>query len=74
MSCISAGSPLGVDERPGPVARASAAAAGAVTGHVKGDPGTAWPLKRTDSVCGAGSTGLKFTCWKNRYCYFFYLC
>lgn len=62
MRWISAGSPRGVDVRPGPAARASAAAAGADTGHVNGDPGTACPLNRTDRLCGAASTGLKFTC------------
>lgn len=61
MSVISAGSARGVETRPGPAARASAAAAGADTAHVKGEPGTAWPLNRTESVCGAASTGLKFT-------------
>lgn len=61
MICISAGSALGADTNPGPDARASPAGAGAVTVHVNGDPGTAWPLNRTDNVCGAASTGLKFT-------------
>lgn len=41
MRCISAGSPRGVEVSPGPEARASAAAAGAETGQVNGDPGTA---------------------------------
>lgn len=41
VSCISAGSPRGAEVNPGPAARASAAAAGADTIQVKGDPGTA---------------------------------
>lgn len=58
---MSAASPLAVDVRPGPVARASVAVAGADTGQVNGEPGTACPLNRTDSVWGAASTGLKLT-------------
>lgn len=65
VRCISAGSPREVDTSPGPVARASEDVTGAETGHVKGDPGTACPLKRTESVWGAASTGLKFTWTKN---------
>lgn len=65
VSCISAGSARGVETRPGPAARASAAAGGADTAHENGEPGTACPLNRTDSVCGAASTGLKFT-WVTR--------